>query len=114
MESAHRVLSQEEIDALFSIMSPESPNAGEKPDAETAERIFELMKPVPMALSCELRNASITMEDLLKVSVGDILDLDERGGEPVYLCVGGIARFFGRMVQRRGKKAFEISGILPA
>jgi flagellar motor switch protein FliM len=74
-----------------------------------AERIFELLKPVSVSLSGEIRGCRITVDDLLKVSVGDIIELNERLGDPVLLCVGGIAKFLGRIVQRRAKKAFEIS-----
>jgi flagellar motor switch protein FliM len=50
------------------------------------------------------------MDDLLKISAGDVIELNERIGDPIYLCVGGIAKFVGRIVQQRGKKAFEIIG----
>ncbi|MBN1571482.1 MAG: flagellar motor switch protein FliM [Acidobacteria bacterium] len=73
-----------------------------------AERIFELIKPAPVSLSCEIRHSRLTVDDLLKVSDGDVVELSERINDPVYLCVGGIAKFLGRIVQRRGKRAFEI------
>jgi flagellar motor switch protein FliM len=49
------------------------------------------------------------VDDFLKVSVGDVVELSERISDPVFLCVGGIAKFMGRIVQRRGKRAFEIT-----
>jgi flagellar motor switch protein FliM len=77
-------------------------------DAE-AERIVELIKPVAVPLSCEMRDSKLTIDDLLKVSIGDVIELNERIGSPALLCVGGMAKFLGRVVQRRGKKAFEVS-----
>jgi flagellar motor switch protein FliM len=74
-----------------------------------AERIFELIKPVAVPLSSEIRHTKLTVDDLLKVSIGDVIELNERINDPIYLCVGGVAKFMGRIVQRRGKKAFEIS-----
>jgi flagellar motor switch protein FliM len=74
-----------------------------------AERIVELIKPMPVFLTGEIRNSRLTVDDLLNVSVGDVIELNERIGDPSILCVGGIAKFLGRIVQRRGKKAFEIS-----
>jgi flagellar motor switch protein FliM len=77
-------------------------------ESET-ERIFELVKPVPVSVSSEIRRSKLTLDDLLKVAVGDIIELNDRINDPVYLCVGGIAKFAGKIVQRRGKRAFEIT-----
>jgi flagellar motor switch protein FliM len=74
-----------------------------------AEKIFELIKPVPISLSSEIRRSKLTMDDLLKIAVGDVIELNDRVSDPIYLCVGGMAKFVGRIVQQRGKKAFEIS-----
>jgi flagellar motor switch protein FliM len=74
-----------------------------------AERIFELIKPVAVPLSSEIQRSRLTMDDLLKVAVGDVIELSERINDPVFLCVGGVAKFVGRIVQRRGKRAFEIT-----
>ena len=81
----------------------------QKPSGHTAERILELIKPVPMSVSSEIRRSKLTLDDLLKVAVGDVIELSEGVNDPVYLCVGGIAKFAGRIVQRHGKKAFEIA-----
>jgi len=72
-------------------------------------RIIELVKHVPVPLSGRILRSRLTLDDLLKVSAGDIIELNERVGDPVFLCVGGKAKFQGKIVQRRGKKAFEIS-----
>ncbi len=76
--------------------------------------ISELMKPVALPLGSEIRSSKLTMSDLLTVSVGDVIELNERIGDPVLLCVGGIAKFAGKIVQRRGKRAFEISNRITA
>ena len=81
----------------------------QKAEGGEAERIFELIKPVSVPLNSEIRRSKLTMDDLLKVSVGDVIELNERINDPVFLCVGGIAKFAGRIVQRRGKRAFEIT-----
>ena len=80
----------------------------QKVPGSDAERILNLLKPAFLPLTGELRSSKLTVSDLLKVSVGDIIELNERLGDPVVLCAGGRAKFVGRMVQRRGKKAFEI------
>ena len=81
----------------------------QKASGSEAERIYELIKSVSVPLSSEIRSSRLTVDDVLKVSVGDIIELKERIGDPVLLCVGGIAKFSGRIIQRRGKKAFEVS-----
>jgi flagellar motor switch protein FliM len=80
----------------------------QKAPSSEAERLVELLKPVSVPLSGEIQNSQLTVDDLLKVSAGDVIELNERIGDPVFLCVSGIAKFQGRIVQRRGKRAFEI------
>lgn len=72
-------------------------------------KILDLIKPAPVPLGCEINNSKVTMDDLLKIAPGDVIELSERIGDPVYLCVGGVAKFVGKIVQRRGKRAFEIT-----
>jgi flagellar motor switch protein FliM len=81
----------------------------QKSTSNEAERVFEMMKTVPIPLAIEMRNSKLTVDDLLKVSAGDVIELNERIGDPVFMCVGGIPKFLGRIVVQRGKKAFEIS-----
>ncbi len=70
----------------------------------------ELLRNVPLPLTTEIRNRNLLIEDLLSIGAGDIMQLDQRVGDPVLLCVGGVPKFQGRVVVRRGKKAFEIIG----
>jgi flagellar motor switch protein FliM len=81
----------------------------QKTAGNETERLLELIKPMHVLLSGEIRSSTLTLNDLLMISAGDIIELNERIGDPVFLCVGGIEKFMGRIVQRRGKKAFEIS-----
>ncbi len=81
----------------------------QKATGSEGEKIYELMRVVPMPLASEMRNSKLTVDDLLKVSVGDVIKLQERVGDPVFVCVGGIPKFVGRIVVQRGKKAFEVS-----
>ncbi len=126
-----KILSQEEIEALFSAMSSEELRvARSSAQASAALKIAENDQPqnvrrkssksrgmdglpefirtMSVPLRGEIVNARLTLDDLLKASEGDIIELTERIGDPLSLCVGGIAMFKGRVVQSRGKKAFEI------
>jgi flagellar motor switch protein FliM len=79
-----------------------------KASSSEGERLLELMKSVPVSLSGEIRNSKLTVDDMLKVSAGDVIELNDRIGDPIFLCVGGIPKYLGKIIQRRGKKAFEI------
>jgi flagellar motor switch protein FliM len=81
----------------------------QKAAGSEAERIMNLIRPAPLVLSGEVRNSSLTVDDLLKVSVGDVIQLDQRVDDPVVLCVGGIPKYVGRIMLRRGKRAFEVA-----
>ncbi|NWG13356.1 MAG: flagellar motor switch protein FliM [Acidobacteria bacterium] len=81
----------------------------QKAAGSDAERILNLLHFSSLGLSGELRDSSLRVEDLLTVSPGDILELDRRIGDPIQLCVAGVPKFQGRIVTRRGKRAFEIT-----
>ena len=73
-----------------------------------ADRILTLLQPAFVPMSGELRDSSLTVEDLLKISVGDVVQLSKRVGDPILLCIAGVAKFQGRISKKRGKKSFEI------
>jgi len=77
-------------------------------DGKTLRVSRDLIRGTSVPLTAEIHEQNLLVEDLLSISVGDIIRLDRRLGDPVFLCVGGIPKFRGRIVVRRGKKAFEI------
>jgi flagellar motor switch protein FliM len=123
-----KVLSQEEISALFSAMSsgdfrrkniPEGGGVAMDRDGRVSgpvslghdtELLAELIMPLQVPVSAELRGSKLTMNDLLRMSVGDVIRLKDRVGDPMVLSVGGIPKFTGRILRRRGKKVFSILG----
>ena len=147
-----KVLSEEEISALFSAMSSEDrsqENPAERdgpkvvdydfhrgsrvahdqlkvlrhrfdrqgcapprqiPSRHDADQIAELVKTTHIQLSGEIRGSKLTIDGLLRMSVGDIIELKDSIGDPMVLCVGGIPKFKGKILHRRGKKVFSISG----
>ncbi len=122
------VLSEEEIKALFSAMSsndwsledqsaddglntdPPLNTTTSRASSPAGERITELCEPIYFHLSGEIRGSNIRMQDLLRMSVGDIITLKGRIGDPMVLCVAGVPKFTGKILQRRGKKVFSITG----
>ncbi len=74
-----------------------------------APRLLTLLHPAAVTVMGELRGSSMTVDDLLKIGVGDVVQLNGRVGDPLVLCVCGVPKFLGRIVSRRGKRAFAIS-----
>lgn len=81
----------------------------QKTAASEAGKIIALLRTAELSVSGEMRDNSLTVDDLLKVSAGDIIQLNRSLGDPLLLCVGGIPKFQGYLVARRGKIAFEIT-----
>ena len=81
----------------------------QKTAASEAGKIIALLRTAELSVTGEMRDNSLTVDDLLKVSEGDIIQLNRSLGDPLLLCVGGIPKFQGYLVARRGKIAFEIT-----
>ncbi len=72
-------------------------------------KILNLIRSAEIPVNGVLRESNLTVDDLLKISPGDVIQLNKPMSEPVLLCVGGVPKFLGHVVVRRGKRAFEIS-----
>jgi flagellar motor switch protein FliN/FliY len=102
-------LSQEDIEALLAAepvpMNPDLPPAFDAPlplvedialdelhpiEAPLDDHAqIELLLDVPLAITVELGQATVTIRDLLELGQGSILPLDRRAGEPVDVLVNG-------------------------
>ena len=72
------------------------------------EKMMHLVERIPLALSGEIPNCKMTVGELMKVSVGDIIALNHRVSDPITMRVCGIEKFTGNIVQRQGSISFEI------
>ena len=72
------------------------------------EKIMRLVERIPLTLSGEIPDCTMTVGELLKISTGDIIALNHRVSDPVSMRVCGIDKFTGNIVQRQGSIAFEI------
>jgi flagellar motor switch protein FliM len=79
-----------------------------------AEKIMNLIKAAPVRMTGEICDSRLTVDDLMRISEGDIIQLNHQVGDPVLLSFGGVPKFAGRIVARRGKKVFEITRELSA
>ncbi|MBZ5495442.1 MAG: flagellar motor switch protein FliM [Acidobacteriia bacterium] len=82
-----------------------------RPDSEGSEteRISEILRSARITLASEIHDHALVVEDLLSMGVGDVIQLNHAVGDPIQLNVGGVPKFYGRLVMSRGKRAFEIS-----
>ena len=71
-------------------------------------KILNLIRAADVPVTGVLRESNLTVDDLLKITPGDVIQLNKPMSEPVLLCVGGVPKFLGHVVVRRGKRAFEI------
>jgi len=74
-----------------------------------SEKISDSLRSARISLTSEIHDKALVVEDLLRIGVGDIILLNHALDDPVQLNIGGVAKFCGRIVARRGKRAFEIS-----
>ncbi len=79
-----------------------------------ADRIGEILRGARLDLSTEIRDNALKVEDLLNISVGDVIQLDHAIGDPIQLKVNGVPKFYARIIVRRGKRAVEVSHNYPS
>jgi len=77
--------------------------------SEEPQRIRSLLRSARLDIFTAIHDRSLVVEDLLRVDVGDIIQLNHPVGDPIVLSVGGVLKFCGRIVARRGRRAFEIT-----
>jgi flagellar motor switch protein FliM len=73
------------------------------------EKISGILRNAAITLTSEVRDKSVMVEDLLSVMAGDTIQVNHAVGEPILLNVGGVPKFYGQIIERRGKRAFEIT-----
>ena len=81
------------------------------PESEGSEtqKISDILRSARITLTSEIHDNTLLVEDLLSVDVGDIIQLNHAVGDAIRLNIGGVPKFCGGIIARRGKRAFEIS-----
>jgi len=67
-------------------MAEETPNTS---DSATQGRRLELLLDVPLDLSVELGRARMSIQDLLNLSPGSVIELDKIAGEALDILING-------------------------
>jgi flagellar motor switch protein FliM len=72
-------------------------------------RILELLETMLVRCNVELGRTSLTMEDVLELSVGDTVLLNKKSTQPLNMYVGNRHKFFGNLGVLGIKKAIKIT-----
>ena len=104
-------LSQEDIDALLGGGEPE---AAEElpPSVEGKKRNVELLMDVPLKVRVELGRRKLTVEDILALGEGSVVELDKLAGEPVDILVNDRVIARGELLVMDDNFCVRVSEIL--
>ena len=62
---------------------------------EQTRALFDTLSIVSFPVAAELRGTKASIDDLMHLVPGDVLQLDNRVGQPVAVSVGGVVKFYG-------------------
>jgi flagellar motor switch protein FliM len=60
--------------------------------------LLDTLTEVEFPVSAELRDVMVSLDDLFRLSPGDVLQFDRRVDQPVSISIGGVAKFQGDLV----------------
>ncbi len=72
-------------------------------------KIANILRSSLITITSEIRDKAVVVEDLLSVAAGDTIQVNHAVGDPILLKISGVPKFYGQIVERRGKRAFEIT-----
>ncbi|HZG70579.1 MAG TPA: flagellar motor switch protein FliM [Chondromyces sp.] len=72
------------------------------------EDLTKRIKKVSIPVTAELGQSSVTVEDFLTLSVGDIIEVNKKINEPLTIKVGNIPKFIGQPGKLNNKLAIQI------
>jgi flagellar motor switch protein FliM len=72
------------------------------------EQIGRGLHRAPLLVTGMLAQTTITLRDLVEMSVGDMIATDKPAGQTVVLCVEGERKFLAQIGQFKGKRALKI------
>lgn len=75
---------------------------------EERERLMSHLLEIPLGVTLDARDTTVTIRELLDLDVGDVIQLGTAVEAPLSLVVGGLPKLRGRPVVARGRKSAEI------
>ena len=88
-------------------------STGKKSDERSGEYIRKHIGKVRVPVALELGHTVLSVADVLQLSVGDVVKLDEVLGDPLDVRIGNMVRFKAVPGTSNGNYAAEISEIIP-
>ncbi|MFZ5929352.1 MAG: flagellar motor switch protein FliM [Acidobacteriota bacterium] len=79
---------------------------------EEQQRMWRLLQPAKLNFDARMTGPALTVDQMLELKEGDILDLDYPVQRPVHLFVNGVRKYSGRAGTNGRKRVFQIERIL--
>jgi flagellar motor switch protein FliM len=79
---------------------------------DQAEILFNRVRRVNLPIIAHLGSAQLTVRELLDLERGDVIQLDQRTDEDLYVCVGKEYRYRAVPGTHRKKRAVKLTRIL--
>ena len=89
-----------------------SPRSQQSSLAESTNALKTHMNQVEVPVNAELGYGSISVDDLLNLSLGDVITLDQSLGDPLYIRIGGEIKFRADPGLHRGRYAVKITQVV--
>ncbi|MCB1053513.1 MAG: flagellar motor switch protein FliM [Acidobacteria bacterium] len=80
---------------------------------EEAKMLKDLLKRVYFDVSAEIRGTSISVQDFLDLTEGDIIQLASDPSDPMILSVNHVPKFKGQVVLTNRQKSYQIHEMIP-
>ncbi|MDA3130605.1 flagellar motor switch protein FliM [Aliibacillus thermotolerans] len=76
------------------------------------EALKQTLKSTQVALKVILGHSQITVEELLHLQRGDVIELDQNIDQPLVIYAGGEPKFYGQPGQRKQRMAVQVTEVL--
>ena len=95
---------------LFAIINRK--NSDRKGSAEEkSKEIFEQLRDSSLEIVAQMPEAKLQLSDIYHLNVGDVINLGQRQGSPIYLQIGGYQWFTGQMGTHNKNMAVKIDDV---
>ena len=78
---------------------------------ENSQEIFDKLRDSTLEIVAHLPEARLQLSDIYHLNVGDVIDLGQKQGSPVFLNIGGYNWFSGQMGTHNKKMAVKIEDV---
>lgn len=78
------------------------------------ESWLSLLNHIPVELVGELGRCKRTLEQVLRLEVGDVLRLDQPSEQPVNVSIGGLRKYHGEIMVHHGNLGIALTSVYPS